>query len=120
MAFTSSCNKATQVRIVLQELTYKKLPKLYKHLQTTQCEMSIIATDWFLCLFATTLPSEVMSPLFCHFLSRRAAMSSALLLHQQCIAVLVPIMLYCMPAEPEWQHLVLLGSRWHNAFKAAN
>jgi hypothetical protein len=29
-------------------------------------------------------------------------------------------MLYCMPAEPEWQHLVLLGSRWHNAFKAAN
>lgn len=42
----------------LEELTYKKLPKLYKHLQTTQCEMSIIATDWFLCLFATTLPSE--------------------------------------------------------------
>ncbi len=54
---------------VLQELTYKKLPKLYKHLQTTQCEMSIIATDWFLCLFATTLPSEVMSSPFCHFLS---------------------------------------------------
>ena len=44
----------------LQELTYKKLPKLYKHLQTQQCEMSIIATDWFLCLFATTLPSEVV------------------------------------------------------------
>lgn len=43
----------------LQELTYKKLPKLYKHLQAQQCEMSIIATDWFLCLFATTLPSEV-------------------------------------------------------------
>ena len=42
-----------------QELTYKKLPKLYKHLQAQQCEMSIIATDWFLCLFATTLPSEV-------------------------------------------------------------
>ncbi|KAL0039855.1 hypothetical protein WJX77_010029 [Trebouxia sp. C0004] len=42
----------------LEELTYKKLPKLYKHLQTMQCEMSIIATDWFLCLFATTLPSE--------------------------------------------------------------
>ncbi len=47
---------------MLQELTYKKLPKLYKHLQTTQCEMSIIATDWFLCLFATTLPSEVTTP----------------------------------------------------------
>ena len=46
----------------LQELTYKKLPKLYKHLQAQQCEMSIIATDWFLCLFATTLPSEVCPP----------------------------------------------------------
>ncbi|KAL3133657.1 hypothetical protein ABBQ32_008168 [Trebouxia sp. C0010 RCD-2024] len=42
----------------LEELTFKKLPKLYKHLQAQQCEMSIIATDWFLCLFATTLPSE--------------------------------------------------------------
>ena len=44
---------------LLQELTYNKLPKLHKHLQATGCEMSIIATDWFLCLFATTLPSEV-------------------------------------------------------------
>lgn len=42
----------------LEELMCKKLPKLYKHLQAQQCEMSIIATDWFLCLFATTLPSE--------------------------------------------------------------
>lgn len=44
---------------LLQELLYNKVPKLHKHLQATGCEMSIIATDWFLCLFATTLPSEV-------------------------------------------------------------
>lgn len=42
----------------LEELTYNKLPRLHKHLQASGCEMSIIATDWFLCLFATTLPSE--------------------------------------------------------------
>ena len=48
-----------QYKAVLQELMYKKLPKLYKHLQAQQCDMSIIATDWFLCLFVTTLPSEV-------------------------------------------------------------
>jgi len=42
-----------------QELVARKLPKLAKHLKGLNCDMSIIATDWFLCLFCTALPSEV-------------------------------------------------------------
>lgn len=45
--------------LALQELVIVKLPKLHKHLQALGCDMTIIATDWFLCLFATSLPSEV-------------------------------------------------------------
>ena len=43
----------------MQELLSKKQPKLFKHLQALSCDMSIIATDWFLCLFSTSLPAEV-------------------------------------------------------------
>ena len=64
------------VCLCVQELTYKKLPKLYKHLQAQQCEMSIIATDWFLCLFATTLPSEVSLCFVCATLQGRSPSAS--------------------------------------------
>mmetsp|Transcript_20039 Transcript_20039/g.55778 ORF Transcript_20039/g.55778 Transcript_20039/m.55778 type:complete len:409 (+) Transcript_20039:44-1270(+) len=40
-------------------LMAKKVPRLYKHFQDLGCDVSIIATDWFLCLFATSLPPEV-------------------------------------------------------------
>lgn len=43
----------------MQELLSKKQTRLYKHLQALSCDMSIIATDWFLCLFSTSLPAEV-------------------------------------------------------------
>ena len=35
-----------------------KLPRLAAHLEVLQCDMSILATDWFLCLFCTSLPAE--------------------------------------------------------------
>lgn len=41
-----------------------KLPKLRSHLAKLHCDMTIIATDWFLCLFSTALPSEVWPPIF--------------------------------------------------------
>lgn len=43
---------------VLQKLLAEKLPKLHKHFEAIGCEVSMFATDWFLVLFATTLPSE--------------------------------------------------------------
>jgi hypothetical protein len=47
--------------LLSQELVSRKLPKLARHLKGLNCDMSIIATDWFLCLFSTALPSEVQS-----------------------------------------------------------
>ncbi|GMH42234.1 hypothetical protein BSKO_10153 [Bryopsis sp. KO-2023] len=42
----------------LGELVAHKLPRLSKHLESMYCEMSVIATDWYLCLFSTSLPCE--------------------------------------------------------------
>jgi hypothetical protein len=35
-----------------------KQPRLAAHLSALGCEPSLLATDWFLCLFATSLPPE--------------------------------------------------------------
>ncbi|EFN58503.1 hypothetical protein CHLNCDRAFT_56888 [Chlorella variabilis] len=42
----------------LRELVQHKLPRLAAHMDALACDMSILATDWFLCLFCTSLPSE--------------------------------------------------------------
>ena len=36
-----------------------KLPKVHAKMEAMHCDMTIVATDWFICLFATALPSEV-------------------------------------------------------------
>ena len=42
-----------------QELVAAKLPRLHRRLAELGCDMTILATDWFLCLYATSLPCEV-------------------------------------------------------------
>ncbi|KAF8069684.1 grtp1a [Scenedesmus sp. PABB004] len=42
----------------LATLLAAKQPKLAKHLQAVGCEASLVATDWYLCLYATSLPPE--------------------------------------------------------------
>lgn len=42
----------------LEDIVAHKLPRLAKHLKNTGCDMSLIATDWYLCLFSTSLPCE--------------------------------------------------------------
>eukprot|EP00775_Hariotina_reticulata_P009878 gene9878-10036_t len=53
----------------LGQLLRQKQPKLWAHLQGLGCEPSLLATDWYLCLFCTTLPAEtaarVWDSLFC-------------------------------------------------------
>ncbi len=44
---------------VLAELLHKKLSRLSEHLKAMHCDISIISTDYFLCLYCTALPSEV-------------------------------------------------------------
>ena len=46
-------------RLCTQELVVAKLPRLHQHFGKLGCDMTIIATDWFLCLFSTSLPAEV-------------------------------------------------------------
>lgn len=42
----------------LDELISEKLPRLHAHLQDLEADVSIIATDWYLTLFSTSMPSE--------------------------------------------------------------
>ena len=42
----------------LQQLVGMKLPRLAKHMSYLQCDMSLIGTEWILCMYCTMLPSE--------------------------------------------------------------
>mmetsp|Transcript_8835 Transcript_8835/g.18886 ORF Transcript_8835/g.18886 Transcript_8835/m.18886 type:complete len:470 (+) Transcript_8835:84-1493(+) len=42
----------------LGQLIASKLPRLHHHLEALSCDVSVFSTDWFLCLFCTSLPSE--------------------------------------------------------------
>ncbi|KAK2076058.1 hypothetical protein QBZ16_001394 [Prototheca wickerhamii] len=42
----------------LRALVDAKLPTLGAHLAETHCDISLVSTDWFLCLFSTALPAE--------------------------------------------------------------
>jgi hypothetical protein len=39
-------------------LLASKMPRLSRHLKKVGCDVSLMATDWFLCLLCTSLPSE--------------------------------------------------------------
>ena len=45
----------------LDELIALKLPRLSAHLQALEADVSILATDWFLTLFAASMPFETVS-----------------------------------------------------------
>jgi hypothetical protein len=45
----------------LDELIAQKLPRLAAHLAELEAEVSILATDWFLTLFATCMPAETVA-----------------------------------------------------------
>lgn len=53
----------------LRALLDAKLPTLGAHLTSISCDVSLLSTDWFLCLFSTALPAEttcrVWDALFC-------------------------------------------------------
>eukprot|EP00882_Tetradesmus_deserticola_P034896 GHRQ01040226.1.p2 GENE.GHRQ01040226.1~~GHRQ01040226.1.p2 ORF type:complete len:117 (+),score=50.86 GHRQ01040226.1:322-672(+) len=48
----------------LDELIAQKLPRLAAHLAELEAEVSILATDWFLTLFATSMPAETVARLW--------------------------------------------------------
>jgi hypothetical protein len=44
----------------LDELIAQKLPRLSAHFNALEVDVSILATDWFLTLYATCMPSETV------------------------------------------------------------
>ncbi|EFJ51370.1 hypothetical protein VOLCADRAFT_116378 [Volvox carteri f. nagariensis] len=42
----------------LQDLVHAKIPKLGAHMKATNCDMSLVATDWFLTLYCVSMPAE--------------------------------------------------------------
>ena len=45
----------------LSILLRKRIPKVAQHFEEIGCDVSYFATDWFLCLFCKTLPSETVA-----------------------------------------------------------
>ena len=90
-----SCAQPRHVRIP-QELVIEKMPKLAEHLSRISCDVTIVATDWFLCLFCTTLPSEVRLDAAC---SCGHLASGICQPGRTCLRVMLPSMI-CR-AEPE-------------------
>lgn len=45
----------------LETIVAKKLPKLAHHMGVIECDFSMVSTEWFLCLFATSLPPETVA-----------------------------------------------------------
>lgn len=43
---------------VFKDLLKKKCPNIYAHLGALEFDVSLVATEWFLCLFSKSLPSE--------------------------------------------------------------
>ncbi|KAL6952799.1 hypothetical protein U1Q18_048793 [Sarracenia purpurea var. burkii] len=44
---------------VFKDLLAKKCPRIAAHLEALEFDVSLVATEWFLCLFSKSLPSEV-------------------------------------------------------------
>ena len=45
----------------LNHVVNSKLPRLTKHMKRLDVDISMIATEWFLCLYATTFPAETVA-----------------------------------------------------------
>lgn len=67
----------------LEDLLARKLPKLARHLQQTGAHMSMIATEWLLCLYASVLPSGTTARVWDSLL-----LEGAKVLHRVALAML--------------------------------
>lgn len=67
--YTSNLSGCHVDQRVFKDLLAKKCPRIAAHLEALNFDVSLICTEWFLCLFAKSLPSEttlrVWDVLFC-------------------------------------------------------
>ncbi|KAK1306231.1 hypothetical protein QJS10_CPA10g01780 [Acorus calamus] len=45
---------------VFRDMLAKKCPRIAAHLEAMEFDVSLVTTEWFLCLFCKSLPSEVV------------------------------------------------------------
>ncbi|GAM18618.1 hypothetical protein SAMD00019534_017930 [Acytostelium subglobosum LB1] len=55
---TTMIDLSVDVRFVFPDLMAKKLPRLNKHFTKNGLSLPLLMTQWFLCIFATTTPTE--------------------------------------------------------------
>jgi len=101
--------------LTLANLVQKKLPRLHRHLEHLGCEIHLLATDWFICLYITTLPVEVAlrvwDSLFCEGAKILYRVALALLqLHEQ-------LLLSCDNAGDVLHTMKESSRAWWNADK---
>lgn len=46
---------------ILNRLVEKKFPKVFKHFQQLNCELSFVTSEWLLCLFSRSYPTETVA-----------------------------------------------------------
>lgn len=51
-------DSSVDVRFVFDDLLQKKIPRLHQHLTSFNLTLPLIITQWFLCIMATTTPTE--------------------------------------------------------------
>lgn len=57
---TSTPTKRKHEKHSMQDLLARKNTRLHRHLQRLHADTSLLATDWFLCLYATALPPSTV------------------------------------------------------------
>eukprot|EP00252_Welwitschia_mirabilis_P000883 TRINITY_DN10875_c0_g2_i1.p1 TRINITY_DN10875_c0_g2~~TRINITY_DN10875_c0_g2_i1.p1 ORF type:complete len:362 (+),score=59.89 TRINITY_DN10875_c0_g2_i1:144-1088(+) len=56
--YTSNLSGCHVEQRVFKDVLAKKLPRISAHLDNLEFDVSLVTTEWFLCLFAKSLPSE--------------------------------------------------------------
>ncbi|GFP84871.1 tbc1 domain family member 2a [Phtheirospermum japonicum] len=56
--YTSNLSGCHVDQRVFRDLLTKKCPRIAAHLETIEFDVSLVCTEWFICLFSKSLPSE--------------------------------------------------------------
>ncbi|KAA0058504.1 TBC1 domain family member 2A [Cucumis melo var. makuwa] len=60
--YTTNLSRCHVEQRVFKDLLTKKCPRIAAHLEALDFDVSLVTTEWFLCLFSKSLPSELSKP----------------------------------------------------------
>lgn len=61
--------------LLVSSKNWKKKCRIATHLEALDFDVSLVATEWFLCLFSKSLPSEVRLIFLFYFISKHSELS---------------------------------------------